>query len=135
MSSQLKKQIKEKRGLTEGLSAETLNKPGLLIHKLRKTHKEVWAVSWTYFLRAQYLSYVPASDGAPPLDLQDNRLEQIQITFANQIVTVRGCNLEPLMDSIAVLQLSTLREVPADMLEIETPNPVIVSVDLEERER
>ena len=106
--------------------------PGLIIRKL---NKELWVLPWAYFLGARYLSKAPPANTPQ----QDSELERILLTFAHQLVTVTGRNLEVLMDMIALLQLDVLRELPKEFLETEeeAPHaaPIIIGIDVQEREK
>jgi len=101
--------------------------PGVLI---RKANRELWALPWAYFLGAQYI---------PPVKGEEKEIEQIQLTFANQLVTLKGRNLESLMDMNVLFQLGTLRELPEKFLETEEQDPaaapVIISIEVAVREK
>jgi len=112
-------------------SAETWSIPSALGLTILKWNKESWSLPWASFLGAQYLPKVTHE--------QHDDLEQVQLAFAYQIVTVKGRYLESLIDAITDMHLSVLRELPSDFLEAESDKeedaePVIISIDVQARE-
>jgi len=104
--------------------------PVLLISKWNDV---VWVLPWAYFLGAQYRPQVESPHHPGEL------VEQIELVFAQQTVTVKGRNLKSLTtDAIARLQ-GHLRELPKDFLLSEPKKddaaPVIIDIDVQVREK